>query len=219
MCAVYFSEVVFKRQFVASFGHNIVIVRFSQFSLTAAVRINNHRKQNKKDKNEMRVWKDLISGDEFFSDGFPHEITMNNACIEAKAKYITKGAVDVDIGCRDDEHEEEAEGETVVDIQDKFQLNEVQGFSKKEFMMWAKGYLAKVTAKLTEAGKEDRIPEFKKGATQLVKLIAGKWDEMQLFVGDKMDYEGAMCFSYQKEQDDEGPTFLYFADGLKETKY
>ena len=95
----------------------------------------------------------------------------------------------------------------------------MQGFSKKEFMQWCKGYLAKVTAKLTEKGKEDRIPEFKKGATQLVKLIAGNWEEMQLFVGDKMDYEGAFCFAYQKEQDDEGPTFLFFADGLREQKF
>ena len=42
---------------------------------------------------------------------------------------------------------------------------------------------------------------------------------MQLFVGEKMDYEGAFCFAYQKEQEDEGPTFLFFKDGLKEMKY
>ena len=34
-----------------------------------------------------------------------------------------------------------------------------------------------------------------------------------------MDYEGAFCFAYQKEQTDEGPTFLFFADGLKGVKY
>ena len=86
-------------------------------------------------------------------------------------------------------------------------------------MSWCKGYLAKVTAKLTDLGKEERVPEFKKGATQLVKLIAANFAEMQLFVGEKMDYEGAFCFAYQKNQEDEGPTFLFFADGLKETKY
>ena len=95
----------------------------------------------------------------------------------------------------------------------------MQGFSKAEFMSWVRGYLQKITAKLTEAGKAERIPGFKKGATQLVKLIAGKWDEMQLFVGESMDYEGAFCFAYQKNQEDEGPTFLFFKDGLKEEKY
>ena len=165
----------------------------------------------------MKVFKDHISGDEFFSDSFPHEYIFEDACIEAKAKYVTKGAEVVNIAT-DEEEEEAGEGETVVDIQDKFGLNEVQGFSKAEFMAWARGYLAKVTARLNESDPE-RVPIFKRGATQLVKLIAGKFSEMQLFVGENMDYEGAFCFAYQKEQEDEGPTFLFFADGLKGQKY
>lgn len=165
----------------------------------------------------MRVFIDYISGDEFFSDSYPHQIIFNGACIEAQAKYVTKGAEVVMLAT--DEAEDEVEGETVVDIQDKFELNEVQGFSKAEFMTWARGYLTKTAQKLKDLGKEDRVPEFKAGAVQLVKLIAGKWDEMQLFTGSKMDYNGAFCFAYQKNQEDDGPTFLYFADGLKETKY
>ena len=143
---------------------------------------------------------------------------MNGACIEAMAKYVTKGHETVNIAT-DEEEEDQGDGETVIDIQDKFQLNEVQGFSKAEFMQWVRGYMQKIVAKLNEQGRADRIPEFKKGATELVKLIAGKFSEMQLFVGEKMDYEGAFCFAYQKEQEDEGPTFLFFKDGLKEMKY
>ena len=124
----------------------------------------------------MKVFKDHISGDEFFSDSFPHEYIFEDACIEAKAKYVTKGAEVVNIAT-DEEEEEAGEGETVVDIQDKFGLNEVQGFSKAEFMAWARGYLAKVTARLNESDPE-RVPIFKRGATQLVKLIAGKFSEM-----------------------------------------
>ena len=165
----------------------------------------------------MKVFIDLISGDEFFSDSFPHELIYEGACIKAKAKYVTKGAETVNIAT--DEEEEEVAGETVVDIQDKFGLNEVGGFSKREFMTWCKGYLAKVTQKLKDAGKEDRIPDFKRGATELVKLIAGRFDEFQIFAGERNDYEGAFCFAYQENQEDEGPTFLYFADGLRVTKY
>ena len=98
----------------------------------------------------MKVYKDHISGDEFFSDSFPHEFIMEGACIEAKAKYVTKGAEVVNIAT--DEEEEAQEGETVVDIQDKFQLNELQGWSKVEFMIWAKGYLKKVVAHLYGTG-------------------------------------------------------------------
>lgn len=164
----------------------------------------------------MRVFTDYISGDEFFSDSFPHQVIFEDACIEATAKYITKGAETVLLAT--DEEEEEVEGETVVDIQDKFALNEVQNFSKAEFMAWARGYLQKVTTRLQESNP-DRVAGFKKGATQLVKLIAGKWSEMQLFAGEKNDFDGAFCFAYQKNQEDEGPTFLFFKDGLKESKY
>jgi len=86
-------------------------------------------------------------------------------------------------------------------------------------MAWARTYLGKISAKLTELGRPERIPEFKRGATELVKLIAGKFSEMQLFTGRSMDYEGAFCFAYQKNQEDEGPTFLFFADGLNGKKY
>ena len=167
----------------------------------------------------MKVFIDYISGDEFLSDSFPHELTMNDACIEAKAKYITKGSDNVAISPEDEDEMDDEGGETVVDIQDKMGLVEVQGFTKANFMTWAKGYLTKTTASLQERGLAERVPEFKKGATQLVKLIAGQFGEMQLFVGEKEDYDGAMCFAYQKNQEDEGPTFLFFADGLRQQKY
>lgn len=173
----------------------------------------------------MRVFKCFISGDEFFSDSYPHEVTMDGACIEAKAKYVTKGKETVLIATDEEEEDDQGAGQIVVDIQDKFELQEVQGFTKAEFMTWAKAYLGKLKAKITEENanlpedKQRNIQEFQRGATQLVKLIAGKFDEMQLFVGAKMDYEGAFCFSYTKDQADEGPTFLFFNDGLKVTKY
>merc|ERR1712060_155052 len=113
--------------------------------------------ENNTKENNMKVFKDLISGDEFFSDSYPHELICEDAGIEAMAKYVTKGAEHIDIGCHDEE-EEEGAGETVIDIQDQFALNEIQGWSKAEFMQWAKAYLAKIIAKLTEQGKEDRIP-------------------------------------------------------------
>lgn len=172
----------------------------------------------------MRVYTDYISGDEFMSDSYPSVVSMEEACLEVKAKYVTKGAEHVDIGANpsaeggDDDGADDAAGETVIDIQDKFNLQEVQGFSKAEFLSWARGYLKKVTARLNE-NNPDRVPGFKKGATELVKLIAGKFSEMQIFTGEKMDYDGAFCFAYQKEQEDEGPTFLFFKDGLKEMKY
>ena len=165
----------------------------------------------------MKVYIDYISGDEFMSDSFPAVVSMEDACMEVKAKYVTKGKEVVNIAT-DEEEEEDEGGVTVIDIQDKFNLQEVQGWTKKDFMTWVRGYLKATTLRLKESNP-DREAGFKAGATQLVKLITGKFDEFQIFCGEKMDYDGALCFAYQKEQEDEGPTFLFFKDGLNERKY
>jgi hypothetical protein len=80
-------------------------------------------------------------------------------------------------------------------------------------------YLKKVKAKLEEAGKADRIPVFQKGATQLVKFILEKYDEVQIFTGESNDFDAGFAYCYYKEQTDAGPTFMFFADGMVEEKY
>ena len=44
-------------------------------------------------------------------------------------------------------------------------------------MTLVKAYLKKVVAKLKEDGKEERVAEFQKGATEMIKFIVGKFDE------------------------------------------
>ncbi len=38
----------------------------------------------------MKVWKDIISGDEMTSDSYPQEVTFDGACLEVKSKLLTK---------------------------------------------------------------------------------------------------------------------------------
>ena len=120
----------------------------------------------------------------------------------------------------DEVPEDDPEVETVVDIVDAAELQELT-LKKKDVMTWAKAYLKAVENKLKENGKEERVPDFKKGATALFKLIVSKFDEFQIFSGKKgfeLDPPSALVFAYQEEQEDEGPTFLFFADGLEEEK-
>jgi hypothetical protein len=119
---------------------------------------------------------------------------------------------------------------SVVDIVDAFKLKEIN-ITKPEFVAYIKRkpqlsflsfsveYLPKVKAKLTEAGKADRVPTFQKGAAAFVKHVIEKFDEIQIYVGDSYDMEGAYTYCYYKEQTDDGPTFFYFHDGLKEEKF
>ena len=48
----------------------------------------------------MRVWTDLFSGDEMVSDSYKMTLLMNDAALEVKAKYVTKGNDNVKIACK-----------------------------------------------------------------------------------------------------------------------
>jgi hypothetical protein len=165
----------------------------------------------------MKVWIDLISGDEMVSDSYKHVLCFGDAGLEVRASYKTKGVEQIAIAS-DDVIEDDGSGETVVDIVDAFQLHEIQ-LTKKDFMAYVKQFLKAVSEKLESIGKGDRIPEFKKGATEMVKYIVGRFDEFQFYTGPKFSMEGGLAFSYQKEQEDEGPTFLFFHDAMKEEKF
>ena len=115
----------------------------------------------------------------------------------------------------DDEANDNAE--TVVNIVDAHQLQETN-FSKKDFMSLVKPYLKKVVEKLKENGKEDRVKGFQQGATEMIKFLVSRFDEMQIFMGQSMEAEAGLCFAYNKD-DEIDPTFLFFADGMKEEKF
>jgi hypothetical protein len=38
----------------------------------------------------MKVWMDIISGDEMVSDSYPFESTFEDACLEVKSKLLVK---------------------------------------------------------------------------------------------------------------------------------
>ena len=49
----------------------------------------------------MKVWKDIISGDEMVSDSYPQTITFEDVCLEVKSRLVSKkGNEDFGIGGR-----------------------------------------------------------------------------------------------------------------------
>jgi hypothetical protein len=40
----------------------------------------------------MKVWKDILSGDEMVSDSYPQTTTFEDACLEVKSRLLTKKA-------------------------------------------------------------------------------------------------------------------------------
>ena len=171
----------------------------------------------------MRVWKDILSGDEMVSDSYPYAELFDGAALEVKAKFITKKEnEDFGLKANTEEGEDESQPDdktvTVVDVVDAMRLAEIS-LDKKGFMAYVKGYLKAVKEKLEASGKADRVAGFQKGATDLVKMLIGKWDEVQIFTGESGNWEGGLAYAFMKEQTDEGPTFYFFLDGLKQEKY
>ena len=173
----------------------------------------------------MKVWIDVFSGDEMVSDSYKSKLIFNDACLEVQCKYVTVGgAEDIDIGAGNafgGGEEADAGGDdggvTAINVVHGMQLQEAT-LSKKDTMALLKAYLKRVVEHLKEKGKDDRIPEFKKGATEMIKFIMEKFDEMQIFSGVNFDTEAGLAFSFTKDGEEE-PVIMFFNDGLREEKF
>ena len=45
----------------------------------------------------MKVWRDILSGDEMVSDSYKYTTSFDDACLEIKSKLVTKGNEDYGI--------------------------------------------------------------------------------------------------------------------------
>jgi hypothetical protein len=161
-----------------------------------------------------------IAGDEFASDAYPIK-EVDDVCYEVDCKLITiKEGADIDIGANpsaEDATEELEEGMvTVNNVVYSFRLQETN-FDKKAYMTYIKGYMKSIKAKL-EQTNPDRIPDFEKKATGLVKKILGNLKDYEFYVGESMNPDGMVALLNYRE-DGITPYLTLFKDGLKAEKY
>ncbi|KAJ1965582.1 Translationally-controlled tumor protein [Dipsacomyces acuminosporus] len=166
----------------------------------------------------MLLYKDLISGDELFSDAYP--VKDSGAAFEVDCAMIqVKAGADVDIGANpsaEDAGEELEDGvETVNNVAYSFRLTETQ-FDKKSYMTYIKGYLKAIAAKLKETNP-DRVAPFQKEAQELVMKVVKNIKDYQFFVGESMDPDGMVALLNYRE-DGITPYFTFFKDGVKAEK-
>ena len=176
----------------------------------------------------MKIFKDVITGDEMLSDTFQMTVEYEDAIYKVPSKNRPKDDLgDVDVGCGDaftkQEGEEEPSApqgvEMVLDVIANSELKQVN-MSKKEFMAYIKDYFKKIIAYLEENGKKDRVDGFKKGAQAFIKFIVPKFDDIELYTGangenDDGEIVGGICISYWEDETAKGPMFYFFQDGLK----
>lgn len=174
----------------------------------------------------MKMFMDIFSGATLASDAYPHEECFNGAAIKFTAKFVTKkdDLSGIPAGEGDEEHAD-AEGETVIDMVDTYNMHTVEGYTPKEWLAMVKPVMGKIMKRVKDEGKldEDGMKAYKKGCVEFVNFIKNNFSDIQIYQGEIGDYAGEeQCFAYARSENEEDPlelSFYYFKDALKEEKY
>jgi len=165
----------------------------------------------------MIIYKDIISGDEMFSDIY--KIKDNGIIIEVEGKMISRSDDNIDgglLGANESQEEagEDLESTTVtgVDIVLNHKLSET-GFDKTSFIAYIKEYMKTIKSRLAESDPE-RVKPFMAGAQEEVKKILGNFKNYQFYTGESMNAEGLVGLLDFRE-DGITPFMIFFKDGLE----
>jgi len=170
----------------------------------------------------MIIYKDLISGDELFTDAYPLKL-VDDCMYEVEGKLTTmKGGIDEALiggnASADGQNEDEGCADGDVSGINIVLANRLQPtpFDKKSYQIYIKGYMTELKKRLQES-KPERVDAFMKGAQSRVKWILQKFDDLQFYTGENMNPEGmAVILDYR--EDGITPYLCFFKDGLLEEK-
>eukprot|EP00158_Paraphelidium_tribonemae_P008518 Partr_v1_DN28602_c2_g2_i1_m49704 putative tumor protein len=168
----------------------------------------------------MLLYRDVVSGDEMFSDAFKIHTVDDGIAYEVDCALVTmKEGADVDIGANPSaEDADEALEEGMIQVNNvvySFRL-QATSFDKPSYKTYIKGYMKKVKAYLTETNPE-RAAVFEKSVPGFVKKILENFDDYEFYVGENMNPDGMVALLNYRE-DGVTPFLTFFRDGLKEEK-
>ena len=172
----------------------------------------------------MRIYKDLFTGDEMFSDTYKMKL-VDEVVYEVYGKFIQRTQSGIEIAGFNPSAEEadEATDEAVesgVDVVLNHRLVETHAFGdKKSYTSYLKDYMKKLVAKLEEKSPE-QVEVFKTNMNKVMKDILGRFKELQFFTGESMEIEGMIALLEYREIDgDSVPVLMFFKHGLLEEKF
>ena len=171
----------------------------------------------------MRIYKDIFTGDEMFSDTYKIKL-VSEVLYEVTGKLETRKLGDVQLDGANPSQEEADEGtddavESGVDIVLNHRLCETGFGDKKQFTVYLKDYMKKVLAKLEEK-TPDQVDVFKTNINTVMKDILGRFKELQFFTGESMDADGMIAMMEYRDIDGVStPILMCFKHGLDEEKF
>jgi len=171
----------------------------------------------------MKIYKDIFSGDELFSDTY--KMTLVSDCLyEVVGKYETRTDGEVVLEGANASAEEADEGTDAnstsgVDIVLNHRLTETGFGAKKDFTTYLKDYMKRVVKYLTENGREGEVDAFKKNITGVMTKLLSNFKELQFYTGESMDPDAMICMlEYKEVNGEERPVLMFFKHGLEEEK-
>jgi len=166
----------------------------------------------------MIIYKDILTGDEMFSDIYKIKESPTGIIIEVEGKMISRtDEIDDALIGGNASAEELCEGtdSTVVsgvDIVLNHKLTETS-FTKETYKTYIKDYMKAVRDKLNETNP-DRVKAFVSGAQGEIKTILGSFKDYQFFMGESMNPDGMIGLLNYRE-DGITPYMIFFKDGLE----
>lgn len=172
----------------------------------------------------MRIYKDIFTGDEMFSDTYKMKL-IDDVLYEVYGKVVTRKAGDIEIAGFNPSAEEADEGtdeavESGVDVVLNHRLQETFAFAdKKSYTLYLKDYMKKLVARLEEKAP-DQVEVFKTNTNKVMKDILSRFKDLQFFTGESMDIDGLVALMEYREIDgDSVPVLMLFKHGLEEEKF
>merc|ERR1712114_170493 len=175
--------------------------------------------------NKMKIYKDVFSGDELFSDTYPIKV-VDDVLYEVTGKHITRSQGEIQLegsnASAEGGDDEGGEASTVsgVDIILNHRLTETGFGSKKDYMVYLKDYMKKVVKYLEENDRAGEVATFKTHINKVMVGLLGKFKDLQFFTGESMDAEAMILMLDYREVDGEvSPILIAFKHGISEEKY
>jgi flavodoxin len=171
----------------------------------------------------MKLFKDIITGDEMFSDTYKMKL-IDEVLWEVQGKLVSRKAGEVILLGSNPSAEEAEEGaedgvETGVDVVLNHRLVETFAFGdKKGYTAYLKEYMGKILEKIKERCP-DQEHVFKTNMNKVMKELLGRFKDLQFFTGESMDVDGMVAImEYREVGSDNIPFLMFFKHGLDEEK-
>merc|ERR1712045_524197 len=169
---------------------------------------------------KMKIYEDVFTGDEMFSDTYPIKL-VENCLWELTGKHISRTQDDIQLEGSNASAEEADEGtdaasESGVDIVLNHRLVETGFSAKKDFTVYLKDYMKKVIKYLEENERGGEVEDFKKNINSVMKTLVGKFKDLAFYSGESMDPDAMICMcEYKEVNGEERPVLMFFKHGLR----